>query len=268
MFAINLNNELAILVVSGIDSKPYLQGQLTNDINLLDSQPFQLSAHLNNKGRMLASFIITRVSENTYYLFTNKDILTKVLPRLKMFVLRSKVTFNESTLIPVLSDHTFGSVNSIELCPNHFLSTLEASTINLTTNNNLWHQFLVNQLIPLIYTDTYEKFTPQQVNYELINGVSFTKGCYTGQEIVARTHYLGKVKRRMYLFSCNNPVKMGQTITSPTMDNQEVGFVVDVARDDNYYIGLASVQIDCVNDAFINNHKLTLKFINHGKTIF
>ena len=259
MFAINLTDELAILEISGADSKTYLQGQLTNDINLLDNQPFQLSAHLNNKGRMLASFIITKTAENTYSLFTSKEIIANILPRLKVFVLRSKVIINESTLIPVFSDHKIGSVNSIELAPNYFLSTIDKTEHSVSVDNNLWHKFLINQSIPLIYSNTYEQFIPQQVSYELINGVSFTKGCYTGQEIVARLHYRGVAKRRIYRFSCASPIIIGQKITSPTMDNQEVGFIVDVAHDGNQFIGLASVQNDCINDVFVENMQLLIK---------
>lgn len=265
MFAINLNSELAILEVSGVDSKTYLQGQLTNDISLLDNQPFQLSAHLNNKGRMLASFVITRAAENTYYLFTTKEVLIRILPRLKMFVLRSKVTINESALIPLFSDHKIADGHNIELAANHFLSAVGNAGRDVITDNHLWHKFLIDQGIPLIYNSTYEKFTPQQVNYELINGVSFTKGCYTGQEIVARTHYLGKVKRRMYRFSCDNTVPIGQAITSPKMENQEVGVIVDCVSNDNKSSGLASIQTDCINDAFINingtSPQLTVKEI-------
>src|SRR5579863_8238366 len=106
MLIVNLTPELAILEVSGIDSVTYLQGQLTNDIKLLDKQNFQYSAHLNNKGRLLASFIITKVGENFYHLITHKHIIDKIMPRLKIYVLRSKVTLNKLEQTSILfSDH-------------------------------------------------------------------------------------------------------------------------------------------------------------------
>ena len=82
--------------------------------------------------------------------------------------------------------------------------------------------------------------------------MNFKKGCYTGQEIVARMHYLGKIKRRMYRYSCAMEVKIGQQVYSPIMDNQVVGEIVEILKTDSGYIGLVSLQLNCVTGVFID----------------
>ncbi len=253
MATINLNNELVVLEVAGADAATYLQGQLTNDIRELSTKPFQFSAHLNNKGRMIASFIITAENENNYLLITSKAILEKLLPRLKMFILRSKVTITPSSQNIYLTNNQLTDAKVINLAPGVILNitaSLDASAIEDTT---LWHKTLVEHSIPMIYPESSEKIIPQQVNYELIGGVNFKKGCYTGQEIVARTHYLGKIKRRMFKFCVNQEPKIGQTVVSPNLDNQEVGFIIDYYPDtNNQFHGLVSLQTDCSDNAYLD----------------
>lgn len=256
MLIVNLNPELTVLEVSGVDSITYLQGQLTNDIKLLDQQNFQYSAHLNNKGRLLASFIITRVGENIYHLITHKHIVDKIMPRLKMYVLRSKVSLSklEQTCL-VFSDHALtSSIYCIELATGNFISLIESIPDTTTKDIKHWHRFLIKHGICMIYPDTHERLIPQQVNYDKIGGVNFTKGCYTGQEIVARMHYLGKAKHLMYKFICDTPVQIGQSVTSPSADNQEVGVIVDVVNRDYDCLGLVSIKNDYIENAFINDN--------------
>ena len=245
----NISNELKVISISGIDSQKFLQGQLTNDINELDNKSFQFSAHLNNKGRMLASFIITKTSPETYYLFTSSAIVDKIIPRLKMFILRSKVVIEALNSQVIFSDNKLDNELSLEIFPQYFISI---ANFDASQNNQLWKKTLIHNGIPLIYPSTQEEFTPQQVNYDLFNGVNFKKGCYTGQEIVARTHYLGKVKRRMYRFICDNEPSIGQKVVSPLLDNQEIGVIVDTSKREHDYFGLVSLQIDCVDSAFLD----------------
>ena len=247
----NLKHILGVIKVSGIDCKQYLQGQLTNDINQLDTNKYQFSAHLNNKGRILATFIITKVADDIYYLITSYEIIEKIIPRIKMFVLRSKVVIELlSDNIDLLSQEPLFGLsikldNDLYLNINDVVDDNEISYIS-------WKKWLINFGVPQIYLNTQESFTPQQVNYDLIGGVNFKKGCYTGQEIVARMHYLGKVKRRMYRYSCDYEVRIGQNIYSPIMDNQVIGEVVEALQVDSHYIGLVSLQPNCIEDAFLD----------------
>lgn len=267
MFINNLTSQLNVIEVKGADSKKFLQGQLTNDINQLDEKNFQFSAHLNNKGRMLASFIITKPELGCYYLITASEIIDKIIPRLKMFVLRSQVQINRLEANVLFGNHTLPNGINIHLNSNYILSITHNVDGTIKSNPDEWKNFLINQGIPLIYANTHELFTPQQVNYDLFDGVNFKKGCYTGQEIVARTHYLGKVKRRMYQFISDARPEIGQIVVSPKLDNQEVGVIVEVLTRSYNYLGLVSLQSDCINDAFLdiaNTQQLLVQEIEYS----
>lgn len=262
----NLSDILCVIEVQGADSKKFLQGQLTNDINLLDEKPFQFSAHLNNKGRMLASFIITKAGEDCYYLITSREIEDKIFPRLKMFVLRSKVIITQSKLNVIYSNNTINFGYTIEVCPQHFISLSENLAPEATKDITTWKNTLINSGIPLIYASTVEAFIPQHVNFDLFDGVNFKKGCYTGQEIVARTHYLGKVKRRMFHFISDSKPVIGQKVVSPLVDNQEIGIIVDVIQRDYNYLGLVAMQVDCIDKVFLdkeNRQQLLIQSITY-----
>lgn len=253
MTILNLNDELIMLEISGDDATTYLQGQLTNDIRELANKPFQYSAHLNNKGRILASFIITSPCENTYYLITSKTLVDKITPRLKMFILRSKVNLTLSRKFLSLSSTKIDSQHRLELNTQYHLNIHDNPIENAQIDSNTWHQALVELPFPMIYLDTLEKIIPQQVNFDLLGGINFKKGCYTGQEIVARTHYLGKIKRRMAKFTTQTQPQIGQSVVSPIVENQEVGFVIDFYQVDRMYHGLVSVQNDCIDNIYFDS---------------
>lgn len=253
MTILNLNDELIMLEISGDDATTYLQGQLTNDIRELSNKPFQYSAHLNNKGRILANFIITSPSENTYYLITSKTLSDKITPRLKMFILRSKVSLTLSNKFISLSNTTVDAQHSLELNTHYYLNIHNNPIENAQLNSNAWHKALVELPFPMIYLDTMEKIIPQQVNFDLLGGINFKKGCYTGQEIVARTHYLGKIKRRMAKFTTQTKPHIGQSVVSPIVENQETGFVVDFYQVNDLYHGLVSIQSDCIESIYFDS---------------
>lgn len=256
----NLVTKLGIIEISGSDSQKFLQGQLTNDINELDTKPFQLSAHLNNKGRILANFIITKIAAATYYLITPEEIIELIIPRLKMFILRSKVNIIHSKQELCFSTKHSPDTPELEIFPQSYILLGEQASTNET--DHLWKKAIIEHGLPMIYKATQEAFIPQHVNLDLINGLNFKKGCYTGQEIVARTHYLGKVKRRMFGFTTNYTPLIGQKVVSPKLNNQEVGIIVDYLKNEDGYCGLVSVQVDCIDSAFLdkeNQQSLTIK---------
>lgn len=270
---INLNAQLAVIKVTGADSAKYLQGQLTNDINKLNivtnaelssstEKDYQISAHLNHKGRMLANFIIIKTEENTFYLITNKEIVASILPRIKMFVMRSKVEISNLETNILLSEERLNNSINIRLNDKYFL-VIDSTLISNNNDLNEWQQVLLELGLTLIHTKTQEKLIPQQANLDALDGISFTKGCYTGQEIVARTHYLGKIKRKLFRFETitNNNLEIGQIVVSPKMDNQEVGIIIETLGNK----GLVSMQTDCIDDVFLdanNQIKLTITEIN------
>lgn len=254
MFIIDLSKELCIIQVQGTDSKKFLQGQITNDINMLDNDPYQFAAHLNHKGRMLSTLIIHKLNETTYHLITTCDVAVKLTQTLKMYVLRAAVTISKvDDLTLVYSDIIVNCQYQLELLPNKFLSIIKVGEelADITISTDLWHHFLISRGIPFIYEQTYAQLIPQQVNFTQLGGVNFKKGCYTGQEIVARMHYLGKTKQKMFNFKCNGSVDIGQRVISPKIDNQEVGIIVDTVISANISVGLISIQADYMNDVFV-----------------
>lgn len=223
-----------LLKVSGTDAQAFLQGQFCNDVHAVDATHSQLSAYCTPKGRILASFRLSS-KENDYFMSMPGDVVDTSLKRLRMFVMRSQVVFEdlsqEWVQIGISGPNATGLVENI-------IGTVPTKANQVTTKDNIscaktdynlsrfelhgpitemeavwntlasscqkvashfWTWLDIQAGIPSITTPVVEAFVPQMVNLHWIEGLSFKKGCYPGQEIVARTHYLGKLKRRMYL---------------------------------------------------------------------
>jgi len=188
------NPVLGRIRVSGADAEPFLQGQLTQDIRSLEDRPLW-AGYCSAKGRLLAVMTLIR-SEGGIDLELHHDVLNATLKRLKMFVLRSKVTLDE---LPAL----------------------------IANDEGAWKRQNITDGLPVIYPDTSDHFVPQMVNLDQLGGISFSKGCYTGQEIVARLHYLGNLKRRMFLLHSAAPAPAPGTQIYDGSGAQAVGEVVD-----------------------------------------
>lgn len=226
-------SHLGLIAVRGADAFDFLQGQVTNDLRELSATHVQWNAHCSQKGRILASFLTLRI-DDTLYLQLPRERIPDLLKRLRMFVLRSRVTLEDMSddvvhialagdcaqsllegrglpapeqdnalarhdqiLVirlpgPVMRFQIMGTPESLKPHWDAFIT--EASP----SNPGAWDLLDIRAGIPIIRTATAEAFVPQMINLHLIDGVSFHKGCYTGQEVVARMQYLGKLKRRMY----------------------------------------------------------------------
>jgi len=227
-------SELGLILVTGDDAQAFLQNQLSSDIDEVNENRFQLSSYSTPKGRMLAIFRIVRI-ENGYILILPASVVTTTLQRLAMFVLRANVTLADAsehfTRLAIQTDHNeiiesdslpsteYGvkqsdsliTLNLGQLDDQHrylmlTLSVDEATSIWKKFNDQLqaasfdaWRLSEIKAGMPVIYPQTNEEFVAQMSNLNLLGGVSFKKGCYPGQEIVARMQYLGKLKRRMFL---------------------------------------------------------------------
>ncbi|MEN8175117.1 MAG: folate-binding protein YgfZ [Pseudomonadota bacterium] len=223
-------SHLGLIRVTGTDAESFLQGQFTNDTKALTDDHSQMSAYCSPKGRMLASFRLFR-HDGDIHLQLPFDRLATVMQRLGMFRLRSEVTIEDAgdslvqfavagdcaaallgELAPPRADevrHSDG-ITCVALGGDRprFLCVgpVEAATALWETlaedatpaNSDAWTLLEIRAGAPAVYEQTVEAFVPQMANLQLVNGVSFTKGCYTGQEVVARMQYLGKLKRRMY----------------------------------------------------------------------
>ncbi len=272
----------SLLEASGDDVVEFLQGQLTNDIKLVTENIGQLSAYCNPKGRILANFRIFK-RDDYYYMRLRSDITEATLKRLRMFIMRSKVELIDksdelcrmgiagenatkylSSLFNKLPENadessTENEITIIKLAgalpqfeahgPFEKIKNLweklksDASMIG----ENSWNILTIRAAIPEIVSETVEAFVPQMVNLQAINSLSFTKGCYPGQEVVARMHYLGKLKRRLFIGTVKGdtlPIS-GQSIMTSNENEEKAGQIVTASwsKDKNIEI-LAVLQIE------------------------
>ena len=212
---INLN-ERALLKISGGDSELFLQNQLSNDIAKLDNSTAQLNAYCQHQGKIIALFWVMRYEDSLLLSFPI-DLLEKIQSRLQMFVIMSDV------VIQNVSDDfcQIGLINETQenaFIINDQLSVLleklnnKAAVIN-TESIDMWHKACIDTLLPEIYLLTSEKLVPQMLNLDINEfGVNFSKGCYPGQEVVARLHYLGSAKRRLFAFESNTEINIGDSL--------------------------------------------------------
>jgi hypothetical protein len=227
-------SHLGLLEINGEDAVTFLQGQVTNDVKKLDGSVSQYAGYCNPKGRLLALFLAFAHADHLH-LQMPLSILEPIMKRLKMYVMRSKVEISDkSTEILCFgiagpnAERTLTTIfNTAPQVPQQLITLDDANLLRLTgdtpryqvfthivnaeriwnalsTNctkvgKSVWDYLEIQAGIPEIVPATQEAFVPQMVNLDSLDGINFKKGCYTGQEIVARTHYLGKVKRRTQL---------------------------------------------------------------------
>ena len=233
-----------LIRASGADAASFLHKLLTNDITHLVEGQARHAGLCTPKGRLIASFLVWREGAD-FLLLLSADVLPGVLKKLSMYVLRSKVTLTdisaERALIGVLGMRggpaepmgaaSFAGGTAIRLDAERVvlaLSPAAAQAFSCQGDLSDWHLAEIRHGIPRIVAATQEAFTPQMVNYDLpaVSGVSFQKGCYPGQEIVARTHYLGKVKRRMYRVKLETWFPPGTDVFTPEAGEQHCGAVL------------------------------------------
>ncbi len=254
---------LGLIEVTGADAGSFLQGQLSNDLRELGPSRAQLSSFNSPKGRMLAVLHLFRGTDSIF-LELHRSVLEATLKRLRLFVLRSKVNLEDASIrrgvlglagpdaaarlkeiglpapLAALDLAWAGEVAIIRRqgeCPRYTLCAPFERLTELsgalagkaaTVDGNAWKLLDIEAGIPTVYPATSDHFVPQMCNLDALGGISFNKGCYTGQEIVARVHYRGAVKRRMSLIRTDGELPVpGSRIALPGSANS--GEVVDAA---------------------------------------
>ncbi len=275
-------SHLGLIAVRGEDAAGFLQGQLSNDIRELSEAHAHWSSHCSQKGRMLANFLVMRVGD-TFYLQLPAERIPDLLKRLRMFVLRSRVSIEDASdnlvRIAIAGNCAAAAVNACGLpvpdSENGLAVAEEIAVVRLPgptprieiigppeplrahwdalqtqappANTDAWTLLDIRAGIPSICNATADTFVPQMANMQLIDGVSFHKGCYTGQEVVARMQYLGKLKRRMYIGEVESDTlpQPGDALFSPDSTSQQGSGTVVAASpvDKKRYALLAVVEI-------------------------
>ncbi len=275
-------SQFGTLKVSGEDAATFLHSLFSSDVKALAPERAQYSSFNTAKGRALATFLIWR-SGTGYFLHLPHNLVAPMQKKLSMYVLRAKVKIeNASDSIVCLGLSGTSAVNPLHFPAlpqnpldavqheGNILIRLDATRFQLCTEpqqaaalwqalgdrlrpagSSCWDWLAIRAGIPYVLPRTQEEFVPQMLNLDLTGHVNFKKGCYTGQEIVARLHYLGKPKRRMYLAHVDGAIPQpGDMLFSMEAEDQSCGMVVNSApAPGGGYDVLAVVQI-ASHDAF------------------
>ena len=249
----------ALLAVTGDDAAAFLQGQLTNDVLGLAAGAAQWNGWCSPKGRLLATFLLVR-REGGFLLMLPAEIAPAIAKRLAMFVLRSKVVIRDATpehaLWGVAGAGALARAGAGRLIPidgsrGVLIAPAGTELEGPRGTTDDWDREMIHAGIPIITAATQDAFVPQMANFELVGGVSFKKGCYPGQEIVARTQYRGILKRRMAIAHLDGTARPspGQALYSPLFPDQSAGTVVNAApATPGGFDLLVVAQIESLND--------------------
>ena len=261
---------LGVIRVQGEEAAAFLQNQLTQDFALLGQDQARLAAFCTAKGRMLASFIGFRNGVDEVLLVCSGDLLPPTLKRLSMFVLRTKAKLTDATAdvkivgvageaMTQLTGPTPTPWSRRDVAGGALVTLYPAddqprglwvgpaseagpSGASLTTDLWLWSE--VRSGVATISAAVAEAFVPQMLNYESVGGVNFKKGCYPGQEVVARSQFRGTLKRRGYLVRCADPLSVAQEVFHESDPEQPAGIVAQAAPSpDGGYDAIVSMQV-------------------------
>ena len=259
--------DLGLIALTGDDAASFLHKQLTNDVEHLSTTEARLAGYCSPKGRLMATFLMWR-NADAIFLQLPRALQAALQKRLQMFVMRAKATLSDAGAEHVVVglggaragavlatwfdalpgspyarlDHSMGTLIRVAdafgiarylwlASPETAAAVWPALAAALACGgNDAWNLSQVHAGVPQIEAATQEQFVPQMVNFELLGGVNFKKGCYPGQEIVARSQYLGKLKRRTTLVSIAGPeAKAGDEVFAASDPQQPCGMVVNAA---------------------------------------
>ncbi|MQQ99155.1 CAF17-like 4Fe-4S cluster assembly/insertion protein YgfZ [Glaciimonas soli] len=258
-------NDLGIIAVCGDDAASFLHNQLTNDVEHLTSNQVRRAGYCTPKGRLLASFLMWK-NQQGFFLQLPKEIQAAVQKRMQMFIMRSKVKMadvSDSQIVlalggnavgaalakwfPNLPDAPYANIENEHGClmrlddaqgiaryqwhtTTEMAITAWPGLVEKLTpvDSRVWRLGEIEAGIPQITLATQEQFVPQMINFEVIGGVNFKKGCYPGQEIVARSQYLGKLKRRAVIAKIvSAEVAAGMAVFSSADPAQPCGMIIN-----------------------------------------
>ena len=259
-----------VIRARGVEAGKFLQGQLTNDVVGLTANRACLAGFCSAKGRLQASFIVWKNGEEEFLLACHASLLVATLKRLSMFVLRAKCKLDDASaelaLWGIAGGAADAAIDSTEVWSRQArqdttvvrlpdgagerrclvaapagvdVAARAASAISL----DAWHWLELQSGVVTIEAATVDRFVPQMVNFERVGGVDFQKGCYPGQEVVARSQYRGTTKRRMFLFDCDTLPLVGQDVFAVASPHEPAGTVANAAPQPQHAGGSALVEL-------------------------
>ena len=271
----------------GADAATFLHGQLSNDVSRLDLAHARLGAYCTPQGRMLASFVYTRAGAEEYWLACSADVLAPTLKRLSMFVMRAKAKLTDATAeLSVLGlagapaaawlgtdaparawDKRDRDGAMVIRLPDSGLggATIDrwlwigpvaqaAAVLGALPALDMaqWQQLEVRSGVVPVVAATSGQFVPQMLNYESVDGVNFKKGCYPGQEVVARSQFRGTLKRRGFIAQSAAPFTAGQEVFSSLDATQPCGLVAQAASDGASHVAVLELQLSATENSSLH----------------
>ena len=267
-------SHLSTLSFSGSDAKEFLQGQMTQDINTISDQSYKMTSILNPKGRIIVTGLIKEFKGNIFFIIS-KDLSEDCVQWLSRYILRSDVKIsieknyifglnNENQKQLFKYDENQQQLNISQISMDHsryiLLADDEASLKNKSIesiNESEWILSDIKRGLPILSKESSEKYIPQMINLDLLEGISFSKVCYTGQEVVARVQHRGKIKQRMFHITTESNKCEIEHQSEIMHENSKVGSLVNSIINKDILHSLAVINIDD------SEKKLILK----GKTL-
>ncbi|PQA82859.1 folate-binding protein YgfZ [Limnohabitans sp. TS-CS-82] len=266
---------LGVMRAVGADAASFLHNQLTNDVLLMKAGECRLAAFCNAKGRMQASFVVYKRSAEDVLLICRRDLMAQTIKRLSMFVMRAKAKLSDASdefqllglagdAVPLLTvepwqRHAVGAADVLTLYPALgqaralWLAPMDAvAPAGTPLSADLWQVGEVMSGIAWVEQATFEAFVPQMLNYESVDGVNFKKGCYPGQEIVARSQFRGSLKRRAFIVQSTVPMTAGQEVFSSLNATQPCGLVAQAAQHGAVCVAIAELQLAATENSTLH----------------
>ena len=272
----SIDENTTCIQVSGEDSQKFLQGQFSNDITEVTDSIYQYSSYSTNQGKVIAIFRILK-NDQGYLLLLNTDVAKYFVDRLSMYILMSKVVIEEQKQYKVygilgepaenilsnnkLKENEYNKSSSKIILNNKNKYMPAVTIIETKSNDSELNKLLqsikntsynVNELVdnllllPRITMTMKETYIPQVLNLEDLNGINYKKGCYTGQEIVARTHYLGKIKKKIFLLEhSSKDISISDKIHD--INGELVGEIFTPSQKiNNTFLSTGIIRLDCI----------------------
>ncbi len=262
-------SHLGLIECAGTDASDFLQQQLTQEMLLLPAGSSCLAGFCNAKGRLQASMVVIKESQERLLLILPMDMLPRTIKRLSMFVLRAKVKLSDvsasHTVMGLMGESALGLFsNTPQVLQAHLQSALGLSrrlmcgphaafgdliherlqAHALTTE--LWFMSEVLSGVAWVEDAIFEQFVPQMLNFESAGAVSFKKGCYPGQEVVARSQFRGTLKRRTAIVFAKSPLHVGMELYGPMHATEPCANLIQVAKMGDFDVGLACFQVEAL----------------------
>jgi len=251
-----------LILVSGKDSLTFLQSQFSNDISRIVDNQIQINCYCQHQGKVLAIVWVIKI-DGLFYLSIPSELSDLVLEKLNLYKLMSDVDFEDVTG----KIYQYGLIDETKGMKLYKNLNLLISQEQLSDYDcSYWEEQCVLNKIPEIAFSASQKFIPQALNLDVDElGVSFTKGCYPGQEVVARMHYLGRPKRRLFRFTSKFEVCIGDYLNvNNSTSLKSSGQIIRVAKKDAEFQFLGVFEVSHINDyIFLNNDQTKSVTIIH-----